>query len=211
MRYAEIIREAIDITNNPAFWRWFGHSKVVHPDGTPMVVYHGTFSDFTAFDPEKANAEGGAFFFIRDADVHRHAPGAKSASGYATGGAGGNVMPVYLKMERPYVTGFDEELSDDATDADVNDWVQRQSKFDKQFDNEQHKYAYYREAIRFARRNGHDGVIFKRITDDRNHHDIFSMPSDVFAVFEPSQIKSAIANRGSFDPNNPRITETNIV
>lgn len=42
-------------------------SKVVNPDGTPMVVYHGTGSDFNTFDKSRqgenyVQGEGGFFF-----------------------------------------------------------------------------------------------------------------------------------------------------
>jgi hypothetical protein len=29
--------------------------------------------------------------------------------------------------------------------------------------------------------------------------------SDIYAVFSPTQIKSAVSNRGTFDPNDPNI------
>lgn len=34
-----------------AFWRWFGDSKVVDAEGRPLVVYHGTTTEFTVFLP----------------------------------------------------------------------------------------------------------------------------------------------------------------
>jgi hypothetical protein len=37
--------------DNPAFRRWFGHSKVVDASGEPLVVYHGTMAPmFSAFE-----------------------------------------------------------------------------------------------------------------------------------------------------------------
>ena len=32
------------ITETQQFKRWFGNSKVVNEDGTPMIVYHGTLT-----------------------------------------------------------------------------------------------------------------------------------------------------------------------
>ena len=37
-------------TESRQFKRWFGESKVVHPDGCPKVMYHGTTASFNAFD-----------------------------------------------------------------------------------------------------------------------------------------------------------------
>jgi hypothetical protein len=36
--------------DSPEFKRWFGNSKAVDANGKPMVMYHGTASDFNAFD-----------------------------------------------------------------------------------------------------------------------------------------------------------------
>jgi len=38
------------------FKQWFGDSKVVNPDGSPKVMYHGTARDITEFRPKQANA-----------------------------------------------------------------------------------------------------------------------------------------------------------
>jgi hypothetical protein len=39
------------------FSRWFGQSRVVNADGTPMVVFHGTAEDVDRFDPSRAGSE----------------------------------------------------------------------------------------------------------------------------------------------------------
>ena len=213
MRYYEIIQEN-NILNNSSFKKWFGKSKIVNNDGTPMVVYHGTISNFNSFDLEKATSEGGVFYFSRNPDFKKGWD-SKSASGYASG-VGGNVIPVYLRMENPYVTGFTEELPEpplplfpDIHDEEAfNQWDERQRKFDQKFNDDTFKTRYYKDAIRQAKRNNHDGVIFKYITDDRYHSDIWSHPSNIYAVFNPNQIKSAIGNKGTFDSNKDDITES---
>lgn len=45
----------------PAFTQWFGDSKVVHAEGEPLVVFHGTRNSFTTFD-EDAIAHFGFHF-----------------------------------------------------------------------------------------------------------------------------------------------------
>lgn len=44
-----------------AFGRWFADSKVVDASGAPLVVYHGTASDFSRFDSGR-----GAIYFTSD-------------------------------------------------------------------------------------------------------------------------------------------------
>lgn len=54
------------ISNDPAFRRWFGDSKVVDAEGNPLIVYHGTLADFHAFDPYRTNRQsnvGAGFYF----------------------------------------------------------------------------------------------------------------------------------------------------
>ncbi len=89
---------------NDNFWKWFGNSKVVNPDGSPMVVYHGTSGDFGEFDKKKIGTQndygfmGAGFYFMADTEW---------GSGYAeyageTSGGNPNIMPVYLKIENPF-------------------------------------------------------------------------------------------------------------
>ena len=48
------------IANSPEaienFWLWFGASGAIDRQGRPLVLYHGTASDFTVFDGDKANS-----------------------------------------------------------------------------------------------------------------------------------------------------------
>ena len=60
------------------------------------------------------------------------------------------------------------------------------------------------EIARFAKKAGYDGVIFKGIEDiGVNYKNV--APADTLVVFDPSQIKSATDNIGTFDRNNPDI------
>ncbi|MGL5735497.1 MAG: hypothetical protein ACRCYS_11575 [Beijerinckiaceae bacterium] len=76
------------------FWKWFGDSKVVDPDGKPLVVYHGTNAQFEAFDVQKigssATAEGYGFYFAENEDV---------AKGYERDG--GSILQTYLAIANP--------------------------------------------------------------------------------------------------------------
>jgi predicted nucleotidyltransferase/8-oxo-dGTP pyrophosphatase MutT (NUDIX family) len=54
-----------------------------------------------------------------------------------------------------------------------------------------------------ARKGGHDGVIFRNIMDALDGAEV---ETDVYVVFDPRQIKSAVENSGGFDPESPDIT-----
>jgi N12 class adenine-specific DNA methylase len=86
-----------DQTQTPAFKRWFGDSKVVDANGRPIVVYHGTTTDVSAFSEDffgegNGNLDWGDGFYFTDAP--------EAANTYAVG-EGANVVPVYLAIKNP--------------------------------------------------------------------------------------------------------------
>lgn len=175
---AKINMSVQNVTQSQQFKRWFGDwqnhpenaSKVVNEDGTPKVVYHGTGSDFNAFDPLRQGenypqGEGGFFFTTSR----------KSAENYAAlhdKEGKGRVVEAYLSIRNPYeVTAY-------------GDYVQAPAE----------KYDDHRsEYINEAERQGCDGIIVK------------GERSTLYVVFDPTQIKSATDNIGTFDRENPDI------
>ena len=90
-----------DVTESQQFRRWFGDwikhpntaSKIVNPDGTPKVMYHGSPAKFTIFDKKKAKSSGlyGRGFYFTDSESH--------ASTY------GERYAVYLNIKNPLQSG----------------------------------------------------------------------------------------------------------
>lgn len=202
------------------FWRWFGDSKVVDGQGRPRVVYHGTTGNFETFDTAKLGANTDvksarlAFFFTDDARtaasygnyaasdarvqrILKEAEKAEKRGDWDTYEAkiieaekldaslsdvqnrmnGQTVMPVYLRIENPV-----------ETDAEGETYTSIEGGLTGQ--------------ISQAKRQKRDGVIIRNLDDAvglSNH------VSDHFAVFGSQQIKSALANAGTFSPNSPNI------
>lgn len=77
-----------------AFWKWFGNSKVADPSGKPLVVYHGTYTDFSAFDRMHKESERKGLKL--DTVGSWFTSDTTSASKY-----GSTVMPAYLSMKNP--------------------------------------------------------------------------------------------------------------
>lgn len=159
-----------------AFQSWFGGSAVVNPDGSPMIVYHGTEGRrFNKFDPKRIgtgkddnafmNGVGffGRGFYFTSNEVR--------ASQY-----GMTRIPVFLSLQNPFVIP-DEETLADATTRAFGAPVPARELYDR------------------LRAEGFDGVV-KR---DRSEY------LSEYIAFEPTQIKSAIANRGTYDAANPDI------
>ena len=61
------------VRGSDKFKEWFGKGELVHPDGTPMVFFHGTKTeDIKAFDPKFTQGlvgEHGWLFFSSDPDL----------------------------------------------------------------------------------------------------------------------------------------------
>lgn len=76
------------------FARWFEGSKITNEDGTPKRVYHGTAADISKFNRGSSSriATALGFHFANDPAVSNR---------FAAERTGGNVMPVYLRMENP--------------------------------------------------------------------------------------------------------------
>lgn len=82
-------------TDTPAFRKWFGNSVVTvdgKPGSEPLMVYHGTRSDFSEFDSTKG---GGGFYFATGTE------GQVNDYTLKGGGDGANIVPVYLNIRNP--------------------------------------------------------------------------------------------------------------
>ena len=188
-----------------AFKSWFGDSKVVGAQGKPLVVYHGTDKDFTSFDAEKPKTSGamhGKGFYFADA---------AQASSYSDSPSGGGlVMPVYLKMERPF---FGSKLTEKDTALlrrEMPEFDAAYKKFVAEEGTDEYAPSIERLGVLSGNRNefiqkalrlaGYDGRI---VTDERSAP--WTDPDTEYVVFDPTQIKSAIGNRGTYDPTSPNI------
>lgn len=101
------------------FWRWFGDSRAVDEQGRPLVAYHGTNSDFTAFDAARCgsatrakSAFHGFFFTSSPGDAEGFARHARYQSGRVSE-SGERILPVYLRLSHPLIVdqGVDDSES----------------------------------------------------------------------------------------------------
>lgn len=185
-------------TDTPEFQAWSGGNPLVlaaesnkhqFQTGVPVTVegFHGTRRDFDRHDP--ALASDGYFLSSKPVVANEYA-------GYLEGrdnqvNPGGNVQRQFARMDNPLfinargasfnrvdtraIPGFEGGALSN-TDA-INRWAQSQ---------------------------GYDGVVYKDLRDSLSAPDgRNATPSNVYTVFNPTQIKSAIGNDGSFDRNDP--------
>jgi len=187
--------------STPEFRQWFSGSQIVDATGNPLVVYHGTTADITAFDPARGGSATGAtdakeaFFFAASSDVantyaaavdpYSQSPLTRTLERITRGlysrfneailktlgmpsarTQGENVLPVVLSVKNP--------LEIDLLGAGYNEGV-------------------FNDAIQQAKDEGYDGVIFRNV-DDQGFVGGAGV-TDVYAVFQPNQIKSVFNAR----------------
>jgi len=213
-----------------AFQKWFGDSKVVNEDGSPMVVYHGTPESFEgeSFKPTKPKNRSGnvaGYYFtsyIGEAEGFAESKKEKAigqAEGYIPSkeyatrmmnfGEGAQIIPVYLSIKNPFVVGskvtpkmiqtYKEELEKENPNLNES-WVKSKVDVMRERGAEGRSAAsgifantsFSDEAKqRVLKAGGYDGF------QDGRH----------WVAFEPNQIKSAIGNQGTYDPNTTDIAK----
>lgn len=175
-------------TETPEFKRWFGESEVVDEDGHPLAVYHTTNSDFTVFDREKLGANSKTASQFLQATAYTGFWFNTASVEHKTGG---NAKKVYLSAKRLYEAGTLEGLSNDIWDTysqfDYNEYSGDPDEAEEKAAGE--FFAAWLQS------RGYDGIVLE---DEE-----FGGTS--YVVFEPTQIKSATDNVGTFDPENPDI------
>jgi hypothetical protein len=213
-----------DVTQTPEFKRWFGDSKVVDERGRPLVVYHGTNQDITSFAREAGGRNTRSplgklgFFFTSESEVAgdyaayaaRNVaadPGAHKArvkqwlaDTAAARAAGDDARVEELRQE--FLAYQDELNSDPINGQNVTPAylaIENPMRVDGSsfVGNTQENMI---AAVERAKAFGHDGMIFRDVADAPD-----GGRADVYVAFRPEQIKSAIGNRGTFDPADPRI------
>lgn len=176
--YPELVAKLRELNQAPAdptslaFQAWFGKSKVVDEDGEPLVVYHGTATDFDVFKARTA----GAIWFAAD-------PGYAGKYGSVATDSNKQIIPVYLTVKNPLTV-------DMQGGADLPKGMKGVLRYANTLE----------DVVGVAKQQGHDGVIFRNRAKTSE-----GFAADEYAVFKPEQIKSAIGNHGTFDPNDPNI------
>lgn len=179
-------------TSTPEFKKWFGDSKVVNEDGSPMVVYHGTNKDFDKFS--KTADIGFHFGTVEQANnrniIDRFWSSARPKEG-------SNVMPVYIKLENPLrVKDLKENWDLGLLREMVRLGVLSEEKMDSLRKEGNEKQNWKQLAVRTLKDLGYDGLVYENIAEGRG---------DSYVVLEPNQIKSAIGNRGTFSTEEDNI------
>ncbi len=200
----------------PEFKAWFGDwennpkeaSKILDENGEPMVMYHGTNQEFDVFDKIRLGDNTGrdnasmGFFFIPDAQRAREFA-KENGEGEILIGSYLNIRnPIDLTIQGIFNTPHQASVLVDILSGSrmipsralrwLNDNIGLGELQDMQ------EAIYNTTAKAMMENRGFDGIISSFGTEDSK--DILE-----YVAFEPTQIKSATDNAGTFDSNNPSI------
>ena len=174
------------------FWRWFEDRKMVDDQGRPLVVYHGTASDFDAFKPSHRGSFGSGIYFSADASV---------ADAFSGDGEAHLIIPAYISLRRPYLARADYEAGE-ALDIDAP-WIpMAQDILDPK--------DFQRVLRESAASDGLLGDLIRDTLMECGHDGIVATYPDgstEIVVFLPDQIKSALGNSGTFTPESASLTD----
>ena len=189
-------------TETPEFKKWFGDSQVVDEDGNPVAMYHGAAfrvmldedgrltdtPDFTAFKPN----ERGLIFVSPDPEF-----ASKFSERYAGVGGGygdgARVYKLFVKAENPFDFENPEHVRKLFGNADRLSTPNLSVGFASRGEVMDGSYSAIEALSNQIKNSGFDGLYVEE-NGVKN-----------LAVFDPTQLKSATGNRGTFDPENPDI------
>lgn len=126
---------------NDKFWKWFNGSKVVDNSGNPLVVYHGTDTEFNSFDNNKKRKgwlSTGFYFTENELEARDF---------------GRIIIPVYLRLINPFIIKGDTINKDGSISFEKSAKEQMVDKY-PELNNIDWKYF-----SDYLQKKGHDGVI----------------------------------------------------
>jgi len=179
-----------ELSLDPNFRKFFGNSKLRDEYGEPQRLYHATPENFSEFKAGGVNPKisGSAIWLGPYADYQPafHRIGGSQVNRFREGV---NVMPLYARMENPL-------LIDDKA---MEDWASAVfAGGDRNFPNLMPQHW-----VDNIRSEGYDGIMYAR-PETVSPSGEMSRDQE-YIVFDPKQIKSAIGNRGTYNPDDPDI------
>jgi hypothetical protein len=202
------------ITDTPEFTTWFNDSKVVSPEGTPMVLYHGTvgLADRSSMGFDTFNTKG--------RELGSHFGTVKQSNAFVKESRpNGRIYPVYLSIKNPLRLidkgAFDAKgVMDQLVSLGIA--TAEQAKSIKALTNDNQQLDAMQALIKAA---GYDGVVYlnrreglgqtnRKAVDEMTDDEVrakYSDAADSYIAFDSAQIKSAIGNNGQFNENDPSI------
>jgi len=169
-------------------------SKVVDENGEPLVVYHGTNSDFSVFDINMSGKTtnnkgifGNGFYMTNLSRIAQNYQG-KMRPNYENGK--GKVMGLFANIKNPFYWNSSEGYKIAAELGFPKSRMREGKLLPLTNDSAIMKFT------KQLKENGYDGVIYSEPDEQAGvYHEV--------VAFNSEQIKSATDNAGTFDAGNP--------
>lgn len=202
LRNPRLMQKLIDErekTQTAAFRDWFADSKATNTTGEPLLVFHGAGAKFTKFDVGgkpiwlTANIKYAEEYSTATRSVERILP---EASIYA--GNVDRIIPAYIRVENPADVGnTDGGYSGNYVDLAKRLQI-RPSELQAVWEQAGKPELMWQVIntpgmVEMLKRHGYDGI------------QAVENGVKAWAVFDSAQVKSAVANNGSFSLTNPDI------
>lgn len=202
LRNPRLMQKLIDErekTQTAAFRNWFADSKATNTTGEPLLVFHGAGAKFTKFDVGgkpiwlTANIKYAEEYSTATRSVERVLP---EASIYA--GNVDRIIPAYIRVENPADIGnTDGGYSGNYVDLAKRLQI-RPSELQAVWEQAGKPELMWQVIntpgmVEMLKRHGYDGI------------QAVENGVKAWAVFDSAQVKSAVANNGSFSLTNPDI------
>lgn len=202
LRNPRLMQKLIDErekTKTAAFRDWFADSKATNTTGEPLLVFHGAGAKFTKFDVGgkpiwlTANIKYAEEYSTATRSVERILP---EASIYA--GNVDRIIPAYIRVENPADVGnTDGGYSGNYVDLAKRLQI-RPSELQAVWEQAGKPELMWQVIntpgmVEMLKRHGYDGI------------QAVENGVKAWAVFDSAQVKSAVANNGSFSLTNPDI------
>ena len=217
-------------TNTPEFKAWFDGSQVVDENGNPMIMYHGTYDDFSVAKTNFGDEEYFKFGI--------HVGSAEQASQRIEDlnnpgnfsrivNKSPNIIPLYVKAKNPLrldenrtgrwgVNDIITEIMEKAESGQLKSIPQKDldAYFDDQFNMDKAIGQKNKDgrvwSDDFAWSDGEKTEALNKYLKKLGYDSIvyknnFEGGGDSYILLDPNQVKSAVGNNGQFNPNNPNI------
>jgi len=171
------------------FNQWIAGNKIVNPDGTPKIVYHGTLHDVIDFESSftgvKRDKEVG-IWLTSDAAYADWLNDKRT--GRKIGVDRGNVMELFVSIKNPKtidILSVANQLADTEGVAHPESGIEAQELLSGSIGWDEIVSEWANE----AKREGHDGLTLENFDDN-----FYGGLTTAYIAFEPSQIRTASPN-----------------
>ena len=171
------------------FWKWFGDSKVVDGQGSPVVVYHGTKRNFSEFTKDKiatGSGDEGHFgfgfyfsFYPREASFY-----------------GDRLVPAYVSIKKPF---YGKDFEYDLLKDNGIDWIEEKEDMSIEYKSLKRavdkKYPVMGELLGLIHEHGYEKG-YKEWSKNNHFTDLGDEADTIYDIYRAGVVEGGVEGRG---------------